>query len=238
MMSMAKKANKVIPVHQVESLIYMIRGQKVMLDSDLAALYRVETRILNQAIRRNRDRFPSDFMFRLSEAEFDRLMRSQIVIASQENSSQIVMSSEANPLKTGKSITSNQSQIVTGSGSMRSQTVTASKRNIRFRPFVFTEQGIAMLSSVLRSPRAVQVNIEIMRAFVKIRQWLASNAELSLRLNALEKKYDAQFKIVFDAIREMIEPATESQPPKEIGFHTARQKSENRIKALSKSLQP
>lgn len=184
---MAKSANKVVPIQQVESLIYLIRGQKVMVDSD---------------------RFPEDFMFRLSEQETEILMRSQIVIAAPANSSQSVTSSRKH-------------------------------RGLAYRPYAFTEQGIAMLSSVLRSPRAVQVNIEIMRAFVKVRQWLASNAELSRRLDALEKKYDARFKIVFDAIREMMKaPLDNSEPHKEIGFHTVKVRPENRIKAFSKSFQP
>jgi len=230
---MAKKTNKVVPVQQVESLIYLLRGQKVMLDSDLAALYGVPTKVFNQAVRRNRERFPEDFMFQLSEEEFERMMRSQIVTASESNSSQIVMSSAENPLKSGQSLALNQSQFVTGSENMRSQFVTASKRNVRFRPFVFTEQGIAMLSSVLRSPQAVQVNIEIMRAFVRIRQWLASNAELAQRLDELEKKFDHRFKIVFDAIREMKMPPAETR--REIGFHSTRQKSPKNNRAISRA---
>ena len=174
-----------------------------MIDSDLAALYGVEARTLNQAVKRNVDRFPDDFMFRLSEQETELLMRSQIATASAGNSSQFVMSSKKH-------------------------------RGLTYKPYVFTEQGIAMLSSVLRSPRAVQVNIEIMRAFVKIRQWLSSNAELSQRLTALEKKYDAQFKIVFDAIRKIIETPAESAPRKEIGFHTAPSKPATRSKAVSR----
>ena len=191
-----------------------------MLDSDLAALYGVPTKVFNQAVRRNLDRFPDDFMFRLSEGEFDRMMRSQIVTASESNSSQIVISSgkkSKKPNKTARFEEASLSQTTPTSQGMRSQFVTASKRNVRFRPYVFTEQGIAMLSSVLRSPRAVQVNIEIMRAFVKIRQWLASNADLSRRLDQMEKKFDHRFKIVFDAIREMTEPAV--SPRREIGFH-------------------
>jgi hypothetical protein len=199
---MAKKINKVVPIQQVENLIYLIRGQKVMLDSDLAALYGVEARTLNQAVKRNIERFPEDFMFRLSQSETKLVMRSEIVITPPANSSQTVMSSRKH-------------------------------RGLAYRPYVFTEQGIAMLSSVLRSPRAVQVNIEIMRAFVRIRQWLASNAELSERLDALEKKYDAQFKAVFDAFRELVKPV--NSPKKEIGFHTARRKSEtkNRLSQAS-----
>jgi len=225
---MAKNTNKVVPIQQVESLIYLIRGQKVMIDSDLAALYGVEARTLNQAVKRNVDRFPDDFMFRLSEQETELLMRSQIATASAGNSSQFVMSS--------KESAENPSKTIVSAGMNSSQFVMSSKkhRGLTYKPYVFTEQGIAMLSSVLRSPRAVQVNIEIMRAFVKIRQWLSSNAELSQRLTALEKKYDAQFKIVFDAIRKIIETPAESAPRKEIGFHTAPSKPATRSKAVSR----
>src|SRR2546430_8912881 len=135
-----------------------------MLDRDLAVLYQVTTAALNQSLRRNRERFPRDFMFQLTRAEVTQLNRSQIVIGSQKH------------------------------------------RDPRFRPYAFTEQGIAMLSSVLRSKRAISVNIEIMRAFVKLRQMLASNSELSRRLDELENKYDRQFKVVFDAIRQLMSP--------------------------------
>jgi hypothetical protein len=217
-----KKTDKIIPIQQVEGLIYLIRGQKVMLDSDLAALYTVATKVLNQAVRRNRERFPEDFMFQLSEEEFELFLRSQIPTSS-NNPSQSVTSSEPDFEKPGKNDDFGQSNW--------SQFVTSSKkhRGLTYRPYVFTEQGIAMLSGVLRSPRAVQVNIEIMRAFVKIRQWLSSNADLSRRVAALEKKYDAQFKVVFDAIRMLMETPVPPQPAKEIGFHT-RQKPENRNK--------
>jgi hypothetical protein len=230
---MGKKSNnKVVPVSQVERMIYLLRGHKVMVDSDLATLYGVPTKVLNQAVRRNRERFPEDFMFQLSEEQFNLLLRSQIVASSEGNRSQIVTGSgktSKKPKKNDDFGDSNRSQTVTGS---------QKHRDPRFHPYVFTEQGVAMLSSILRSPRAVQVNIEIMRTFVKLRQWLASSAHLSRRLDTLERKYDAQFKIVFDAIREMVTPFVESQPKKEMGFHTARPKQENRVKALSKSLQP
>jgi hypothetical protein len=196
---MARKANNVVPVQQVESLIYLLRGQKAMLDSDLAALYGVPTKVLNQAVRRNLDRFPEDFMFQLSVEELQQMMRSQIVTSSDKKLKNRPKSSVIQP--------GMWSQIVT----------TSSKRRHTHSPYVFTEQGIAMLSSVLRSSRAVQVNIEIMRAFVKIRQWLASNADLSRRLDQMEKKFDYRFKIVFDAIREMTKP--DIAPRREIGFH-------------------
>ena len=162
-------------VELIESKIFIIRGQKVMLDEDLAALYEVEIRILNQAVKRNLDRFPDDFMIQLTEDEASSL-RSQIVI-----------------LKSGR-------------GAHR-----------KFLPYAFTEQGVSMLSSVLRSDRAIHVNIEIMRAFVRLRQMLASNAELSRKLSTLEKKYDNQFRVVFDAIRELMIPL-EPKKKHPIGF--------------------
>src|SRR5487761_1278587 len=162
-----------IPVERIEHSILLIRGQKVMLDSSLATLYGVEVRALVQAVQRNRERFPDDFMFQLTGEEFDHL-RSQTVISG-------------------------------GRGGRR------------YPPYAFTEQGVAMLSSVLRSKRAVQVNIEIMRAFVRLRQMLASHADLARKLDALEKKYDAQFKVVFDAIRQLMTPPEPKR--REIGFH-------------------
>jgi hypothetical protein len=162
-----------LPAERIESRILLVRGHKVLLDRDLAALYGVETRILNRAVRRNADRFPGDFMFALSREEITRI-------------SQIGTSLEQ--VKYSKSV------------------------------FVFTEQGVAMLSGLLNSPRAIAVNIEIMRAFVRLRQLVATHAELARRLSALERKYDSQFKAVFDAIRSLMAP-----PPVrkgEIGFHT------------------
>lgn len=154
----------------IESKIYLIRGHKVMIDRDLAEMYGVETRVLNQAVRRNIDRFPGDFMFTLTRDEIMNL--SQIVISSR----------------------------------------------IKHAPnvFVFTEQGVAMLSSVLNSERAVQVNIAIMRAFVKLRAMIASHKDLAKRLDDLEGKYDAQFKAVFDAIRQLMAPPEAKK--RKIGF--------------------
>jgi hypothetical protein len=166
------KPSSAIPVERIEKAIYLIRGEKVMLDRDLAELYEVETRVLNQAVGRNRDRFPPDFMFELTREEINGI-----------------------------------SQIVTSSNLKFSKRVTA-----------FTEQGVAMLSSVLRSRRAVRVNIEIMRAFVRLRRMLASNSALSLRLNDLESKYDRQFKVVFDAIRQLMSSPQPNQ--KQIGFRS------------------
>lgn len=165
-----------ISIERIEKTIYLIRGEKVMLDRDLAKLYDVSTAAFNQAVRRNRERFPADFMFQLTSAEVAELNRSQIVIGSEKH------------------------------------------RDPRFRPFAFTEQGVAMLSSVLRSKRAITVNIEIMRAFVKLRQMLASNAELVRRLDELESNYDKQFRVVFDAIRQLM--ATPARARKEIGFRS------------------
>jgi hypothetical protein len=166
------KDRSLIPIERLERSILLIRGQKVMLSSDLAELYQVEPRVLVQAVKRNIVRFPEDFMFQLTEEEFSNL-KSQFVISSW--------------------------------GGLR-----------RARPYAFTEQGVAMLSSVLRSKRAIQVNIEIMRAFVRLRQILASNKELAKRLDDLEKKYDAQFRVVFDAIRELMKPQESKKRP--IGF--------------------
>jgi hypothetical protein len=176
-----------IPTARIDRAILFIRGQKVMLDSDLAELYGVETKVLNQAVKRNAGRFPVDFMFELTPKEADELLRSR---------SQIVT------LKRGQ--------------------------NIKYVPHVFTEQGVAMLSSVLHSDRAVAVNIEIMRAFVRLRQLLASNADLACKLDALEKKYDAQFKVVFDAIRQLMSP--EVRPNREIGFHVKNENDKSRAK--------
>ncbi len=172
----AAVADETALITEVEDSIRLIRSTRVMVDADLAALYGVETRALTQAVRRNADRFPDDFMFQLTDEEFEAL-KSQTVISSQWG---------------GR----------------------------RTRPYVFTEQGVAMLSSVLRSDRAVQVNIEIMRAFVRLRRILASNAELERRLDELEDRYDQQFRAVFDTIRELMRPPQEVLPaPKgQIGF--------------------
>ena len=165
---------ELIPVELIEKKIYLIRGHKVMLDRDLAELYEVETRVLNQAVRRNLDRFPEDFMFALTRDEIMNL--SQIVISSR----------------------------------------------IKHAPnvFVFTEQGVAMLSGVLNSGRAIQVNIAIMRTFVKLREMLSSNKELAHKLTLLEnriEKHDGEIKAIFNAIRQLMVPA-EPQSKKPIGF--------------------
>jgi len=170
----------VAPVEQIESRMFIIRGQKVMLSTHLAELYEVEPRILVRAVKRNIGRFPEDFMFQLNSEEFANL-KSQIGISSWGG--------------------------------------------IRTAPYAFTEQGVAMLSSVLHSDRAIQVNIEIMRAFVRLRQMLSSNAELSRKMAALEKKYDIQFKAVFEAIRELMTPL-EPKKKRPIGFAPWKEKSQ------------
>lgn len=161
-----------IPAEIIEQRIFLIRGEKVMIDRDLAHLYGVETKVLNQAVRRNKDRFPGNFMFQLTKAERDEVV-----------------------------------------------TICDHLSDLRFSyhmPYAFTEQGVAMLSSVLRSKRAIQVNIQIMNTFVTLRRMLADNKALAQRLDELERKYDAQFKVVFDALRKLIAPP---DPPKRpIGF--------------------
>lgn len=170
-------ASGVIPVEQIDRRIFLVRGQKVLLDRHLAVLYETTTRLVNQAVRRNLKRFPADFLFELTRDEIQRI-------------SQIETS-----LKYSKSV------------------------------YAFTEQGVAMLSGLLNSPRAIAVNVEIMRAFVRLRELIATSADLARKLTQLEKKYDAQFKAVFDAIRELMSPIEdddeELEPVREMGFHTA-----------------
>lgn len=186
-----------VPVERIEGAILLIRGEKIMLDADLAALYGVETRVLVQAVKRNAERFPPDFMFQLTKEEVD-LLRSQFVISKSES-----------PLNQGES------------GILRSQFVISKisdpRGGRRYSPYAFTEQGVAMLSSVLNSPRAIAVNIEIMRAFIRLRRMLASHADLARKLESLEKKYDAQFRVVFDAIRKLMTPLEPKR--RRIGFH-------------------
>ena len=154
-------------------LVNVVRGEKVLLDADLADLYGVATKVLNQAVKRNLDRFPADFMFQLTPEEWER---------------------------------------------MRSQTVTSSRRKLTAIPYAFTEQGVAMLSSVLRSQRAVEVNIAIMRTFVQLRRLMDSNRDLARRIEAMETRYDEQFSQVFDAIKQLIseDKSRKAKPP--MGF--------------------
>ena len=196
---LAMSESSLIPAERIERRILLLRGQKVMLDFHLAELYEVQTKALNQAVKRNSERFPEDFMFQLNEEETERVSRSQIVTLN--------LDSEGNPLADNEL---SRSQIVTlKQGS-----------NIKYRPYAFTEQGVAMLSSVLRSPRAMAVSIAIVRTFVKLRQMLVENADLARKLAALERKFDAQFKVVFDTIRELMKPVTPAEARREIGFHT------------------
>lgn len=180
---------------QAERRILLLRAKKVMLDFDLAELYGVETKVLNQAVKRNRERFPEDFMFQLTVEEADAL-RFQT-----ETSNQQAAEPQEHEL--------DRSQFVTGS---------QKHRDARYLPYAFTEQGVSMLSSVLRSSRAVQVNIAIMRAFVRLRELLLTNADLARKLDAMEKKYDSQFKVVFDALRQLMTPP--HPPRRRIGFKT------------------
>ena len=163
----------VVQQEVIEGKIYLLRGHKVMLSNDLADLYEVEPRVLVQAVKRNIERFPSDFMFQLNDIEF-KTLKSQIVISSW--------------------------------GGLR-----------RANPYAFTEQGVAMLSSVLHSKRAIQVNIAIMRAFVKLREMLTAHKDLARKLDDMEKKYDHQFKVVFDAIKQLMTPPDTKKKIK-IGF--------------------
>jgi hypothetical protein len=164
-----------IPQERIEKYIYLIRGYKVMLDSDLANLYDVETKALNRAVKRNAERFPNDFCFQLSSDEYNTL---RCHFGTLE---------EAGPGKHRK-----------------------------YLPYLFTEQGVAMLSSVLKSKKAALVNVQIIRTFVRLREMLVSNKELSRKLATLEKKHDQQFKVVFDAIRQLMEPPKTKK--RQIGF--------------------
>jgi hypothetical protein len=204
--------SSLIPADRVQRHILLLRGQKVLLDFQLAELYGVATKVLNQAVKRNLERFPGDFMFQLSVKEAQEALRSQLVSMDDENWSPIVTGAGSTHSQSAETPTANRSQSVTG---------TQRHRDPQFSPYAFTEQGVAMLSSVLRSPRAIQVNIAIMRTFVELRRWLSSHEELSRKLEALERKYDVQFKSVFDAIRELMERTEPARKPKrEIGFHT------------------
>ena len=165
--------DSIVPAELIERKIYLIRNKKVMFDSDLAELYDVETKVLNQAVKRNIARFPEDFMFQLNKEEALELSRSQFVT-----------------LKRGQ--------------------------NIKYLPHVFTENGVAMLSSVLNSERSIQVNIQIMRTFTKIREMLSSHKDLRHKIEEMEKKYNSQFKIVFNAIKELMTPP--EKLARKIGF--------------------
>lgn len=165
--------SNIVSAQAIAAKILFIRGKKVMLDSDLAKLYGVETKYLNRQVRRNIGRFPSDFMIRLTRKEYQEILRCQSVT-----------------LEMG--------------------------RYSKYLPYVFTEQGVAMLSSVLNSERAIQVNIQIMRAFTQLRRMLLTNVDLRRKIEAMEKKYDKQFAVIFQAIRELLEPP--EKPKHQIGF--------------------
>lgn len=188
--------DKLIPLGQIENKIFLIRGHKVMVDKDLAKLYGVSTKRLNEQVRRNMRRFPEDFMFRLTKEE---ILRFQI----------------GTPCL--------RSQFATLNEPIDTQGVTDSKRgkHLKYMPYVFTEQGVAMLSSILNSERAIQVNIAIMRAFVKLRQILFANKELAHKLKELEgkiEKHDTEIQAIFEAIRQLMAPLPEP-PKRRIGFH-------------------
>ncbi len=161
-----------LPIEKITSKIYLIRGQKVMLDADLAELYEVTTKALNQAVTRNEQRFPSDFMFRLAKEEKQELVTNCDRLDRLKHSSAL--------------------------------------------PRVFTEQGVAMLSSILKSKRAIKVNIQIMRAFTQLRQMLSTHKDLKKKIETMEKKYDQQFQVVFEAIKQLLE--ADAKPRKKIGF--------------------
>ncbi len=167
--------NSLIPSERIESKIYLIRGRKVMLDRDLAELYGVSAKVLNQAVTRNNLRFPPDFVFKLSTQEFANW----------------------------------KSQIVTSN---------SDRMGLRKMPSVFTEEGVAMLSGVLRSKRAIAVHVQIIRTFTKLREMLAEDDYLRRKIEAMEKQYDENFKVVFDAIRRLLD--TNEEPRPEIGFKT------------------
>jgi len=166
--------SSLISTELIAAKIFIIRGKRVMLDSDLAVLYEVKTKRLNEQVMRNRKRFPEDFMFQLTEEETNFL---------------------------------------------RSQNATSKRGGRRYLPYVFTQEGVAMLSSVLNSERAIMVNIQIMRAFAQFRRLLLTHKDLKRKIEEMEKKYDIQFKVVFEALKKLLEPPT-AEEKRIIGFHT------------------
>jgi hypothetical protein len=179
-----KKASSLATTFRIEQIIHDVRNRRVILDSDLAAIYGVSTKALNQAVKRNTERFPNDFAFQLNSEEAAEFLRSQNVISKKL--------------------------------SKRSQVTTEARGGRRYFPYVFTEHGALMAANVLRSPRAVEMSVFVVRAFVLLRQGLAHYVELSRRLNDMEKKYDVQFNAVYDAIRQLILPRAPKK--KQIGF--------------------
>lgn len=195
--------NDLLPIELIEKRILLIRGQKVMLDRDLAELYGVETKALNQAVKRNIERFPEDFMFLLSEEEIQGLSQFVTTYATEERRSR--------------------SQIVTLSS--RSQNATLKQgQNIKYPPRAFTEQGVAMLSSVLKSKRAIQVNILIMRVFTRLKNMLSTHKELARKIEELESRvgrHDSHIVNIIEAIKKLMEPKVEEpviEKAKKIGF--------------------
>ncbi|RKY29750.1 MAG: ORF6N domain-containing protein [Candidatus Omnitrophota bacterium] len=169
-----KSTTVLVPQEVIESKILLVRGKKVMLDRDLARLYKVPTRRLNEQVKRNMERFPEDFMFQLTKEEFEN-WRSQIAMSNSE------------------------------------------RMGLRRRPYAFTEQGVAMLSSVLNSKIAIQVNIQIMRTFTRLKEIIMTHKDLARKIEDMERKYDQQFKIVFEAIKQLLAPP--EKPKRRIGFH-------------------
>ena len=165
-----------IKIENIQNCIYTIRGLQIMIDSDLAKLYQVEVKVLNQAVKRNRERFPDEFMFQLTAEEYS-FLRSQNVT-----------------LKEGRG------------------------RHRKYLPYVFTEQGVAMLSAVLKSDTAIRVSIQIMKAFVVLRELLVTHKDLRDKIEKMERKYDQQFKVVFQAIKQLLDPPVKKKPKRRIGF--------------------
>jgi hypothetical protein len=189
---MSSKTSPLPSPTSIAPMVHWIRHEKVILDYDLADLYGVEARALNQAVKRNLSRFPADFMFQLSPEEVEALQNSgsqSVTTDAASNSSQTVMSSRKH-------------------------------RGRKYLPYAFTEQGVAMLSSVLRSHRAVEVNIAIMRTFVQLRRLMDTNRDLARKIEAMEKKYDEQFAVVFEAIKQLIseDEVRKAEPERRIGF--------------------
>ncbi len=211
---MLKKEKKsLVPDERIISQIYFIRGEKVMFDRDLAELYGVETKVLNQSIKRNIDRFPKDFMFQLNEKETTAFSSFQNGSLNDENlKSQSVTSNNKKSLRF-------QNGILNNSNSLRSQIVTLKKgrgQHLKYAPYVFTEQGVAMLSAILKSKKAVAVSIQVVRTFVRLREILSTHKQLREKVELMENKYDKSFKVIFQMIARMMKEDTE--PKKRIGF--------------------
>ncbi len=233
-----KRGGEVVLLDRIEPRILLIRGQRVVLDADLAELYGTSTKALNQAVKRNQERFPADFMFQLT-ADEAAAMRSQTVTAwpnaeplpsspGADLRSQTVTSSpkaESLPSSPGVDL---RSQIATTSGTssgMRSQIATASKRNARYLPYAFTEHGAIMAASVLNTPRAIEVSVYVVRAFVKLRELLLTHKGVAGKVAELERKvgsHDVAIQSLVTAIRRLMEPPPAPPRPR-IGFHAAQE---------------